>query len=268
MLDEKRKFYVTASQCHRVMAGFERELAGQGATMPEFESCQSILTWITDCEKKPLVGELKVDGIFATGGEIKEAWDYARSQVTVFSEGMESVAREIAMAEFVDVRDPGAKTFDMERGHIQQGEALDYLSWVLDIEFSATDEPEEFITRGNLGVTPDGIYRKDGKILDCAEVKNPIDTTHMRYLSLIHSQECLLKYAPIYYWQAQCGMHVTGANKYHWLSYHKGFMRHNCCGVYVCVRPNIEHISMLVNRAKRVLARSVVITNEILERIS
>lgn len=258
MLNEQRKYYVTASLCHRVMAGYEAELAGRSAKEPDFASFAQISAWVEDNGKKPLVGELKADGVIATGAEIKESWDYIRSQVKVFSEGMESVSREIAMSEFITARDPGPKTDDMERGHAQEGEAIEYLSKITGIKFVDTASDQRFFTKDSLGVTPDGIQiNNDFEVVSCAEVKNPKDTTHMKYLLLVQDQQTLLQVVPLYYWQAQCGLHVTGAKCYHWMSYHNKFdLYRDFRGVYVRIEPNQEHIDMLVERAERVISRS------------
>jgi len=254
MLNPDRKDYVTASQSHRVMSGFETELAGKSAVKPEYEDVDKVLSVIKETGK-PKVGELKALGITASGAEIEAAYKYHRSQIKVFSDGMWSVAREIAMSKFIDHRDEHIKTQDMERGNIQEGEAVAYLEGLTGVKFSNTEDQQSFMTRNSLGVTPDGLQMDGFNVVSCAEVKNPKDTTHMKYLHLIHNQDDLLEVVPEYYWQCQTGLYVTECEKYHWLSYHKEFTKMgDYRGVYVCVEPVQEDIDMLVERSERVLA--------------
>ena len=264
MLNEDRKHFVTASQAHRVMAGFETELAGKDAKRPEFDSFQSVRDWIDNNGRKPKVGELKEAGIKATGAEIEEAYRYIRSQVKVFSDGMFTVACEIAMMNFITKRDEGVKTLDMERGNIQEGEAIELLKEVTGICFTNTEDNQTFLSKGNIGVTPDGIEYDGFDIKSCAEVKNPKDITHMKYLVQVHDQDDLLKYKPEYYWQAQAGLYVTDAKAYHWMSYHNQFIeplnyRH------IMITPVQEHIDMLVERSERVIAKAKEIEKELTE---
>jgi len=254
MLDESRKYYVTASQASLVMAGFKQELLGKTAIKPDIEGFKAIEDWIKKNNSLPKVGELKAIGVTASGVEIQEVTKYLKSQVKVFSEGMETVARQIAMAKFISKRDEQVKTEYMEHGNIQEGEAVAYLEGLTGVKFSNTEDQQSFMTRNSLGVTPDGLQMDGFNVVSCAEVKNPKDTTHMKYLHLIHNQDDLLEVVPEYYWQCQTGLYVTECEKYHWLSYHKEFTKMgDYRGVYVCVEPVQEHIDMLVERSERVL---------------
>lgn len=261
MLDKDRQYFVTASQCHRVMAGFETELMGRELKRP---ARGDVLAWIEENNTKPKVGDLKKLDIVATGAEIDECYKYHRSQVKVFSDGMESVAREIAMSCFIKQRDEGFKSKDMERGNAQEGEAIKNLEAITGVKFEATEEGQKFLTLDCLGVTPDGVELDGFNYKSCAEVKNPKDTTHMKYLSELRSAEDILRVVPEYYWQAQCGLHVTGAETYHWASYHSGFDEKYQL-VYLPVKPNPLHIEMLVERSERVLARVPEIIKSITE---
>ena len=167
---------------------------------------------------------------------------------------METAALNIAMSEFLQERDEGYKSKDMERGNLQEGEAIKALSNHTGISFDNIEDDQVFLTKGVLGATPDGLQYDGFDIKSCAEVKNPKDTTHMRYLSGIRTQDDLLKICPDYYWQAQCGLAVTNAETYHWASYHNGYID-SCKLVYVAVKPNMKHISMLKIRAERIMLR-------------
>jgi len=265
MLNNDRKYFVTASQCHRVMAGYELELEGMNMDVPVFDSFPQVYDWIKKNNREPKVGELKAAGITASGKEIKEAWRYIKATTPVFSEGMESVAREIAMSKFIKERDESYKSVDMERGNIQEGEAIIKLQDITGREFSNTNEDQIFLSDDCLGVTPDGIEYDGFDIVSCAEVKAPKDTTHMKYLSLIKDERSFREVVPIYYWQAQCGLAVTGAESYHWLSYHNGF-DDDYQAVYLEVKPNKYHIDLLRIRAKRVLDAVPVIVDDIINR--
>ena len=253
MLNKDRERFVTASQASRVMAGFELELAGRNMEKPDVDA--EMFEYISKANTKPLVGDLKKIGISATGAEVNAAWSYVRATTLVFSDGMESVAREIAMTYFIESRDESYKSLDMERGQEQEGEAINALVNHAGINFTAIDDGQKFLTNGNLGATPDGVEYDGFEIRSCAEVKNPKDTTHMKYLLMVHDEKTLLNVEPSYYWQAQCGLHVTGAKTYHWASYHNGFIE-NCRLVYVSIQRNDEHIDMLIERSERVMKRA------------
>ena len=264
MLNKDRQRFVTASQAYRVMAGFELELSGQTMPVPDIDT--NHLDYIKQFKSKPKVGELKTAGVDLSGAQINEAWVYLKAITPVFSEGMESVAREIAMADFIESRDEGYKSEDMERGQEQEGEAINALTNHTGINFTAIEDGQKFLTNGNLGVTPDGVEYDGFNIKSCAEVKNPKDTTHIKYLYFIHDDKSLLSTQPLYYWQAQCGLFVTGAKIYHWASYHNNFIE-SCRLVYVPVVRNDEHIAMLITRADRVIKRADVIKAEIISYI-
>ena len=265
MLNKDRQRFVTASQAYRVMAGFELELAGQTMHVPDIDA--NHLDYIKQFKSKPKVGDLKTAGIELTGAQINEAWTYLKAITPVFSEGMESVAREIAMYDFIESRDEGYKSEDMERGNEQEGEAVAALSEHTGVYFTDIEDSQKFLTKGNLGATPDGVEYDGFNIKSCAEVKNPKDTTHMKYLYLVHDTKSLLETQPLYYWQAQCGLFVTGAETYHWASYHNNFIE-SCRLVYVPVVRNDEHIKMLIKRADRVIKRAGVIKSEIISDIN
>lgn len=267
MLNPERKHYLTASQAHIAMAGFETELAGRSMPKPDIDdgALATTLSWIRGHSAKPKVGELKAIGINLSGAQINEIYSYHRSQIKVFSDGMETAALQIAMSKFILERDEGYKSPDMERGNIQEGEAINALSELTGIEFDSTGIGQQFLTKGDLGVTPDGIEYSGFDIVSCAEAKNPKDTTHMRYLFNLKDQDDLLRVCPEYYWQAQSGLYVTGAKIYHWVSYHNGFIP-ECRLVYIPVTPNQEHIDMLVLRAARIMGRVPMIIDDIKER--
>ena len=254
MLSKERQKYVTASQAHRVMSGFESEL-NKPAKPDRSVISQEELDFMSKLDTMPKVGEMKNNGFESiSGNAIKEGWKYLKSLTPIFSEGMESVAREIAMSEFIINRDEGIKTKDMERGHLQESESVQTLSKFLKIEFDNKGDDQSFLTKGNLGVTPDAIEYKGFDIKSCLEMKNPKDTTHMKYLTELRTQDDLLRVCPEYYWQAQCGLYVTDAETYHWSSYHNGFGE-GYQVVYVPVAPAKEHINILIDRAERVMKR-------------
>ncbi len=266
-LDPRRKNYVTASQCHRVMAGFEKELAGRSMEKPDISCFNDLADIINQTGKKPLVGECKNAGVACTGKDIAAVYDYIKATTPVFSDGMFSVALEIAMYSFIETKDEGITTPDMERGNENELEAIFKLSEYIETEFINTGDDQAFFTRDSLGVTPDGVeYGDSFDIVSCAEVKCPKDTTHMRYLYQLRNQKDLLKYKPEYYWQAQCGLYVTGADIYHWASYHDGFMSGYQL-VYIPVYPVREHIEILAERAEKVLTKVPAIIEHVKENI-
>lgn len=267
MLNDDRKHFVTASQAYRVMAGFEKELSGENAEKPSFYGFDTVSQLISDRGKKPRVGDFKEKGLTVTGSDIDAAWKYLKSREKQFTDGMFSVALELAMAEFIEHRDEGIKTLDMERGNIQEFEAILALEFITGIEFANIGENQSFLSQGCIGVTPDGIEYNGFNINSCAEVKNPKDTTHMRYLVTINSQDDMLKNKPEYYWQAQAGLYVTDAHTYHWMSYHNQFAD-GLKSKYIAITPVADHIEILVERSERVVEKAKHIAEFLNERIA
>lgn len=271
-LSEDRKRFVTASQAHRVMAGFEIELEGMHVVKPACDDgvFNGIKKMVELLGRKPKVGEMVSVDLVVPGALISEVFNYIKAVTPVFSEGMESVAREIAMNTFKSSCDGGYKSEDMERGDRNEVEAVAALSSLLGVQFLNTGDAQVFLSDECLGVTPDGIQYDGFDITSCVEVKCPKDTTHMLYLSKIKNQDDLLSVRPVYYWQAQCGLEVTQAKTYHWASYHDEFdypgHDEDLRLVYVPVTPVKEHIELLKIRAGRVLTRAPVIVREILDR--
>ena len=264
MLDSDRKFYLTASVAHIAMADYELELEGMKMTRPDCAT-DEVIKHIKD-GKGTRVGDFKGAGIEITGAEIKEVLRYVKSTTPIFSKGMETAAERVAMNAFFSQRDEGFKSKDMERGNIQEGEAVLALQEKLGIEFENTLDNQSFLTRDFLGVTPDAIQFGDNfNIVSCSEVKNPKDTTHMRYLARIKTQEDMLKECPDYYWQAQTGLYVTQAEVYHWASYHNG-AEPKYRLVYCPIEPNEEHIKILRIRAERIAERVPEIIEDIKNR--
>lgn len=273
-LSEDRKNFVTASQAHRVMAGFELELEGLHMEKPACDEgvFNGIKKMVELLGRKPKVGEMVSVDLVVPGELINEVFNYIKATTPVFSDGMESVAREIAMASFIkNTIEEGSITADMERGNLQEGEAVAALSAFLDVEFLNTELDQIFLSDGCLGFTPDGVEYDGFNIKSCAEVKNPKAITHMKYLQLLWNQNDLLRVCPVYYWQAQCGLSVSGAEIYHWASYHNDFAyagyENESKLIYVPVHPVDDHIRILKARADRVLARAPVIVDEILDNI-
>lgn len=262
MLNPDRAKFVTGSIAWRVMAGFETELAGRNMVEPEgFRHLADYM----EKNGKPLVGDLEKAGILTTGKKINECWAYYQATKPVFSEGMESVAREIAMGDFITERENYVSD-DMENGNQYEGEAVQKLIEKTGIYFSNTGDDQLFFSKGNLGVTPDGVYYDGFDISACAEVKCPKDTTHMKYLVGAKMGLSLLQIEPKYYWQAQTGLYVTGAKVYHWESYHPNFIGPFNL-VYCRVEPNQEHINLLISRAEKVIERAAQIKDTILRNV-
>ncbi len=252
MLNPDRKKFVTASQAHRVMAKFEGELAGRLLEKPTFPDYDKLVLAMRDFDKAPLVRELKNIGITATGKEIEQTRKYIKAQVPVFSEGMESVAIEMSMSQFVEIDEDEYLSEDMRRGNDQEAAAVAALSRHIGVEFTSTGEDQQFLSIDNIGVTPDGVEYDGFNIKSCAEVKAPKAETHMKYLYRLTTQESLLKYVPEYYWQCQTGLAVTGADVYHFAAYNARF-KGKYQLVYIPVVPVQEHIDILKERAERVV---------------
>ena len=69
----------------------------------------------------------------------------------------------------------------MVHGNDQEVDSVLFLSEKIGIDFIDYGDEQKFLTRGNLGVTPDAVQVAGKSIVSCGELKNPKDTTHMLY---------------------------------------------------------------------------------------
>ena len=250
MLDERRKNYVTASQAHRVMAGFRVELDNAGMVMPEV-SDTDLMAFVAN-HGKCKVGDAKTAGISATGAEIAEMYKYVKSLETVITEGMTTVAREIAISEFIKERPENFSSDAMEMGNELEGDAVDIMSRRIDKKIDNTGDNQAFFHTDSLSATPDGVIYNGFDVDELAEVKCLQIASHSKFLHLVKNQDDLLEHAPEYFWQCMTQLDVTGANMVHFQTYCPYFQDdYNL--VYVPVYPNREYIDILKSRAETVL---------------
>lgn len=268
MLSDDRQNYVTASQAHRVMGGFEKELVKKtplkkplilGISTKVLNS-KKFHEWLSKQAKKPLVGECKTAGFKVMGKDIDECWNYLESikpTPKIFTIGMETYALELSKIPFVEsVITNDFKSSDMERGNEQEYLAIAALEKHLNIKFDHTNEDQEFFKNTIMGCTPDGVNYNEIFMPEIGgEVKCPNQDIHQFNLLHMKCQDDLLKHYPVYYWQTQVGLEVTGAKCWYWASFNESF-KEGYQLVVVKITPNKDHIDLLNKRVKRVIDRA------------
>ena len=166
MLDSRRRNYVSASQAHRVMAGFRTELDNAGMVEPE--GVDPNLRDFIQKNGKCLAGAAKAAGIVASGAEIAEMYKYVKSLEPVITEGMITVAREIAISEFIKFRPEQFESKAMEMGNDLEVEAVSILENHIKSKIDNTGENQSFFHTENLSATPDGVVYDDFTVIELA----------------------------------------------------------------------------------------------------
>ena len=250
MLDNRRKNYVTASQAHRVMAGFRVEL--ENANMKKPEGVDPGLFEFIREHGKCLVGQVKSAGIVASGAEIAEMAKYVKSLEPVVTEGMITVARGIAISEFIKCRPEQFESKAMEMGNDLEVQAVSILETRIKSKIDNTGDTQAFFHTDYLSATPDGVIYDGFDVVELAEVKCLQIEAHSKFLHLLKDQDALLEHAPGYFWQCMTQLEVTGAKRVHFQTYCPYFEDgYNL--VYVPVYPNRQYMDILNSRAETVL---------------
>lgn len=248
MLDDRRKHYVTASQAHRVMAGFQVELDNAGMENPNNPELMRLVTRYG----KLKVGEAKAHGVIASGAEIAEMHKYVKSLEPPITEGMKTVAREIAISEFIKEMPENFTSSAMDMGNELEGDAVSILAARVARKIENTGENQSFFHTENLSATPDGVIYDGFDVIELAEVKCLQIAAHSKFLHLVKNQDDLLEHAPEYFWQTMTQLETSGANMVHFQTYCPYFQPGYDL-VYVPVYPNQQYIDILNSRAESVI---------------
>lgn len=107
----------------------------------------------------------------------------------------------------------------MEWGILHEPEAVDAFQERTSLDVSKCKDAQEFIDRGHVGGTPDGIILSE---FSGVEIKCPNSATHIGYLQIRTGQD-LKAEAPEYYWQVQCLMMLTASQHWYFVSYDPRF---------------------------------------------
>ena len=249
MLSPERKNFVTSSDAHKVMGGWERELAGRVMVKPETPYYEAIVSF----SKKPLVGQLKDSCPGITGAEIKEVWDYHQATKPVFTGGMRSFAYEKAMdIHLLDTEEESFESAAMRHGKKYEQAALHAVTFATGILPESTGDKQVFVHRDYLGATPDGLSRSQKVGF---EVKAPQKENHSKYFVRLNIlQENLADVEPKYYAQCQTGMAVTDFEKWVFASYSPRYDTGRCLA-WQMVERNQPYIDLLNARAELVIKR-------------
>jgi len=265
-LSEERKFLVTASNAHRIMAGYEKEL--QPLEFEPFLQWQDVYEEV----KKGVIDIRTLKKQFKTitakqRDDILKLIEHKKPfQLT---KGMESYAMEIAQAYFTKEGEDeeNYQSDAMKNGVLTEYDAVNAAEKYLNVEFDLTLENQQFFKIENIGATPDGMLFDDLFLpSEGLEVKRPTRKVHFFNLNYIQTQDDLLKEYPNYYWQCMTGIAVTGAKKWHWFS-HNDTLFDDYSLVHVEVNPVDIHIKLLKKRAALVIERANNIVNDLKNKI-
>lgn len=119
----------------------------------------------------------------------------------------------------------------MQWGLIHEPEAIDVFQARTGLPVIHCKDDQQFIDRGHVGGTPDGIIPVEFSGL---EIKCPNSDTHIGYLQIKTGQD-LKTEAPAYYWQVQCLMMLTQSQHWYFVSYDPRFKQER-------LRLHIAHI--------------------------
>jgi len=260
MLSHERNGLVTGSNAHRVMAGWRDELECNKYVFEPFDGWEIAhklilggTTAIKDIKPHVDINMEKKERILKL----------IKSQDKTLSDGMYGYAMEIAMNHFVETVEEGYKNEAMVNGEINEMASVAAAERYLGFEFDNTGDDQDFYKLDDIGLTPDGVKYNESFLLECGlEVKSPTQKVHFYNVNNIKTQEDLLKYHPVYYWQCMAGLAVTGVNTWHWFSHNDSFIDKMKL-VYVKVEPIEEQIEILLRRAKIVKGLS----NDIIEKL-
>lgn len=140
----------------------------------------------------------------------------------------------------------------MQWGLIHEPEAIDAFQACTGLEVIHCKEGQQFIDRGHVGGTPDGIIPIEFSGL---EIKCPNSDTHIGYLQIKTGQH-LKTEAPAYYWQVQCLMMLTQSQHWYFVSYDPRFkqerLRLHIAKIYAnpADRAKLQHRLALADRLK------------------
>ena len=107
----------------------------------------------------------------------------------------------------------------MQWGMINEPEAIDAFSEATGLIVSKCKDEQEFIDKGHVGGTPDGLILSD---FSGVEVKCPNSDTHLVYRQ-IQTGPDLKAVALEYYWQVHCLMMLTSSQHWYFVSYDPRF---------------------------------------------
>ncbi|MBE0435966.1 MAG: YqaJ viral recombinase family protein [Methylomicrobium sp.] len=107
----------------------------------------------------------------------------------------------------------------MECGKLREPEAVDAFQAATGLDVSKCKDDQEFIDRGHVGGTPDGLILSE---FSGIEIKCPNSNTHINYLHIKTGAD-LKAEAPDYYWQIHCLMMLTASLHWYFVSYDPRF---------------------------------------------
>ena len=211
----------TASENHRLMAGWDKPAAPKIEEMPDLQFLyDQVKPEYLDGERtftlkrlKPLLPEQEFDTKM-----VAAVLDAVKGEIV--PEGLKTYAEEKALEELFDL-DP---SLNFGNVHTRNGEerelpCMELLADQTSLNFIATGEHQAHICVDGVGCTPDGIVEDDiGMIETGAEAKCKTNLEHAR-LFLINNGEQLKKEAFDHFTQVQTQMLVTGAKHWYFVIY-------------------------------------------------
>lgn len=134
---------------------------------------------------------------------------------------------------------------DMQWGIDHEVEAIELFAELTGYSIEKTGDFQEAIALGDdISCTPDGLIlgEKIG-----IEVKCPKSKTHFDYC-LIKSAQDLKEIAPEYYWQVMGSMHITGYDRWYFISYDPRYKKPEDRLHFISIKRDEQDISLLEQR--------------------
>ena len=255
---EARRGNLTASQAHRMMAGWD-------TPRPTAEFSTELYDWIAK-NGKPLVGDVKdVLKCDTSGKSIAAA--YAAYQYDQPSKGLLTYAEELACAELFE-HDPmtDVQTKAMEYGNEREPEAAALLIERTGIDFLKTGDDQIHVAVDGIGCTPDGIAYDDlDLIVTGAEIKARTPLKHAQQLFIVDN-ESLLEHDFDRYCQMQVSMEVCGCDEWYCVSYNPHALNPLDAFHYCIIKRDEKLLSIFRERAKLVFEHKAYFLDQIESR--
>lgn len=256
----------TASENHRLMAGWDKPAAKNIADFPELQSLYKVIKPLyLEGERNFLVGDLKEHADNVTGPNINEVKRILASEEP--PTGLVTYAHEKAEEELYNL-DPSLgnwSTVHTRNGEERELECMELLQDELNVKFDCIGDDQAHIQNNRVGVTPDGVKNDELGLIEWGvegKCKSPHEHTN---LLLISNNEDLKRDAFDHFVQCQTGMLVTNAKYWLFVVYNPFGKTSEIKMNYFFVERDDDFIAILSKRielAKKIKAERLAVLTE------